>query len=161
MQSETLAGALPRPSVLEENGGEADFEEDSGTDQPNAGGRRDRRVLIGGAVGAMHYLEPAATLDVDVFIALPVSKGGLLSLAPIYEYLKAGGCVEKEEHIVIGEGPLQFLSSSDRIRARSNWLPYAFPRRSEFRRSCMTAAWRLLRLDEGDRKQKPLLARYR
>lgn len=65
---------------------------------------------IGGAVGAMLYLEPAATLDVDVFVALPSSKGGLLSLSPIYEYLKAHGCIEKEEHIVIGGWPVQFIS---------------------------------------------------
>ena len=26
---------------------------------------------IGGAVGATHYVEPAATVDVDVFVALP------------------------------------------------------------------------------------------
>lgn len=41
---------------------------------------------IGGAVGATFYLEPAATLEVDVFVI-----GTLLSLAPIYEYLKARG----------------------------------------------------------------------
>lgn len=65
---------------------------------------------IGGAVGAMLYLEPAATLDVDVFVALPSSKSGLVSLAPIYEYLKARGGSEKEEHIVIGGWPVQFIS---------------------------------------------------
>lgn len=70
---------------------------------------------IGGAVGAMLYLEPAATLDVDVFVALPSSEGGLLSLAPIYEYLKARGCVEREEHILIGEWPVQFISPRDEL----------------------------------------------
>ena len=29
------------------------------------------KYAIGGAVGAMLYLEPAATLDVDVFVASP------------------------------------------------------------------------------------------
>ena len=61
----------------------------------------------------MLYLEPAATLDVDVFVALPSSQGGLLSLAPIYEYLKARGCMEKQEHIVIAGWPVQFLSPSN------------------------------------------------
>jgi len=70
---------------------------------------------IGGAVGAMLYLEPAATLDVDVFVALPASRSGLLSLAPIYEYLKARGCAEKEEHIVIGGWPVQFISPKDEL----------------------------------------------
>lgn len=70
---------------------------------------------IGGAVGAMLYLEPAATFDVDVFVALPSSKGRLLSLAPIYEYLKARGCVEKQEHIVIDGWPVQFISPKDEL----------------------------------------------
>ena len=70
---------------------------------------------IGGAVGAMLYLEPAATLDVDVFVGLPASKSGLVSLAPIYEYLKARGCVEKEEHIVIGDWPVQFIPPKDEL----------------------------------------------
>lgn len=73
------------------------------------------KYAIGGAVGAMLYLEPAATLDVDVFVALPSSKGGLLSLAPVYEYLKARGGIEKEEHIVIGGWPVQFISPNNEL----------------------------------------------
>src|ERR1035441_1057332 len=60
------------------------------------------KYAIGGAVGATFYLQAAATLDVDIFVTLPTSPGGLLlSLAPIYDYLKAsGGKVEdrSEEH---------------------------------------------------------------
>jgi hypothetical protein len=49
------------------------------------------RYAIGGAVGATFYLEPAATLDIDIFISLQKAAGSrLLSLAPIYEYLTAG-----------------------------------------------------------------------
>lgn len=70
---------------------------------------------IGGAVGAMLYLEPAATLDVDIFVALPSSEDGLLSLSPIYDYLKARGCTEKEEHIVICGWPVQFISPNDEL----------------------------------------------
>lgn len=29
------------------------------------------RYAIGGAVGATFYLEPAATLDIDIFVVLP------------------------------------------------------------------------------------------
>ena len=53
------------------------------------------KYAIGGAVGATMYLEPAATLDVDIFAVLPAGSGGLLSLAPIYEYLKARGCCDR------------------------------------------------------------------
>ncbi len=70
---------------------------------------------IGGAVGATFYLEPSATLDVDIFVVLPVGRGGLLSFSPIYEYLKARGCAEREEHIVIGDWPVQFLAPRDAL----------------------------------------------
>lgn len=40
------------------------------------------KYAIGGAVGATVYLEPAATLDVDIFVMLPTAIGSsLLSLA--------------------------------------------------------------------------------
>ena len=48
------------------------------------------RYAIGGAVGATFYLEPAATLDIDIFISLDnTASSPLLSLSPIYEYLTA------------------------------------------------------------------------
>jgi len=74
---------------------------------------------IGGAVGATFYLDPVATLDVDVFVALPTGGGGLVSLSPIYEYLKARGCVEKEEHMVIGGWPVQFLHPCDALETEA------------------------------------------
>ena len=50
------------------------------------------KYAIGGAVGATFYLEPAATVDLDIFVTFPTSaRGLLLSLAPIYDYLKAHG----------------------------------------------------------------------
>jgi hypothetical protein len=36
------------------------------------------KYAIGGAVGATFYLEPAATLDVDIFVVLPMASGGSL-----------------------------------------------------------------------------------
>ena len=73
------------------------------------------QYAIGGAVGAMLYLEPAATLDIDIFVALPTSQGGLLSLSPIYQYLKARGCAEKHDHIVVCDWPVQFISPKDEL----------------------------------------------
>ena len=71
---------------------------------------------IGGAVGATFYLDPSATLDVDVFVTLPVTPGdSLLSLSPIYEYLTARGGRVEAEYIVIGDWPVQFLSPSDAL----------------------------------------------
>ena len=66
---------------------------------------------IGGAVGATHYVEPAATKVVDIFVALPTRSGSpLLSLTPVYDYLIARGCKAKGEHIMIGDWPVQFLA---------------------------------------------------
>jgi hypothetical protein len=74
------------------------------------------KYAIGGAVGATFYLEPAATLDVDVFVTLPTTRGGLLlSLSPIYDYLRARGGTVEDEHIVIGGWPVQFLPASDEL----------------------------------------------
>lgn len=76
------------------------------------------RYAIGGAVGATFYLEPAATLDVDVFVVLPTAtapESSLLSLAPLYDHLKIRGCLVKDEHIVIGGWPVQFLVPSNAL----------------------------------------------
>jgi hypothetical protein len=74
------------------------------------------KYAIGGAVGATFYIAPAATLDVDVFVALPTASGGsLVSLTPIYEYLRARGCKAEGEHIVIGDWPVQFLLAGDAL----------------------------------------------
>ena len=69
---------------------------------------------IGGAVGATFYLEPAATLDVDVFATLPMS-GGLVTLTPIYAYLKARGGIEQDEYIVLDGWPVQFLPPANEL----------------------------------------------
>jgi hypothetical protein len=72
------------------------------------------KYAIGGAVGATFYLEPAATVDVDIFVTLPRESGGLLlSLTPIYDYLKARGGVVEDEYIVISGWPAQFLLPSN------------------------------------------------
>ncbi len=74
------------------------------------------KYAIGGAVGATFYLEPAATLDVDVFVVLPTVAGSLfVTLTPIYEYLTARGCRIEGEHIVIGTWPVQFLPANDAL----------------------------------------------
>ena len=51
------------------------------------------RYAIGGAVGATFYLEPVATLDVDVFVELHIPPGSKM----------------EGEHMVIAGWPVQFL----------------------------------------------------
>jgi hypothetical protein len=64
---------------------------------------------IGGAVGATFYLAPAATVDLDLFVTLPGENALLVSLSPIYEYLRSRGGTELDEYIVVKEWPVQFL----------------------------------------------------
>lgn len=68
------------------------------------------RYAIGGAVGATFYLEPVATLDVDIFITFKTEAGRLLvSPQPIFDYLKTRGGTMQGEYIVIAGWPVQFL----------------------------------------------------
>ena len=68
------------------------------------------RYAIGGAVGATFYLEPLATLDVDIFVAFRPEPGNLLvSPQRIFDYLKARGGTMEGEYILIGGWPIQFL----------------------------------------------------
>lgn len=71
------------------------------------------QYAIGGAVGATFYLSPAATVDLDIFVAFPASSGLLVSLSPIYEYLKSRGAKVQDEYIVIDEWPIQFIPPSN------------------------------------------------
>ena len=68
------------------------------------------RYAIGGAVGATFYLEPIATLDVDVFVEFHAEPGSaIVSPKPIFEYLRDRGCTMEGEYIVIAGWPVQFL----------------------------------------------------
>jgi hypothetical protein len=72
------------------------------------------QYAIGGAVGATFYLEPAATLDVDIFVVLPRSQSGsLVTLTPIYDYLTTRGSKLDGPHILIDDWPVQFLPPAD------------------------------------------------
>jgi len=71
---------------------------------------------IGGAVGATFYLEPSATMDIDVFVSLQKAAGSsLIALAPIYDYLTARGYKVEGEYIVIAGWPVQFLTPGDAL----------------------------------------------
>ena len=68
------------------------------------------RYAIGGAVGATFYLEPIATLDVDIFVVFRPEPGRLMiSPQPIFEYLTARGATIEGEYLVIAGWPVQFL----------------------------------------------------
>ena len=68
------------------------------------------RYAIGGAVGATFYLEPIATLDVDIFVAFRPEPGKLLvSPQPLIDYLVARGSRMEGEYLIIADWPVQFL----------------------------------------------------
>ncbi len=74
------------------------------------------RYAIGGAVGATFYLEPVATLDVDIFVTFRSEPGQLIATPkPIIDYLTASGCSMKGEYVVIGGWPVQFLPPTGRL----------------------------------------------
>jgi hypothetical protein len=71
------------------------------------------RYAIGGAVGATFYLEPLATLDVDIFVAFRHQAGRVVvSPRPIFDYLTARGGVVEGEYIVLAGWPVQFLPAT-------------------------------------------------
>ncbi len=74
------------------------------------------KYAIGGAVGATFYLAPAATVDLDLFVTLPGESGLLVSLSPIYEYLKSRGGTEQDEYIVVKDWPVQFLTPGNALQ---------------------------------------------
>ena len=68
------------------------------------------RYAIGGAVGATFYLEPVATLDVDIFVAFkPDAAQTIVSPKPIYDYLRHQDCTVDGEYVIMAGWPVQFL----------------------------------------------------
>ena len=60
-------------------------------------------------MGAIFYVEPLLTFDLDVFVVLPRTPGGLLTLSSLYEALRARGYTEENECVLIEGVPVQFL----------------------------------------------------
>lgn len=77
------------------------------------------RYAIGGAVGAIFYMEPFLTYDLDVFVVLPVTGSGLLTLAPVYEALRRHGYAEAGECVDIEGVPVQFLPAYNALVAEA------------------------------------------
>lgn len=64
---------------------------------------------LGGAVAFLFYAEPVLTYDLDVFVFLPPSSEKLMTLSPIYEFLKKKGYSAHREHILIEGIPVQLI----------------------------------------------------
>ncbi len=73
---------------------------------------------VGGAVGAAFYLEPVATLDVDIFVLFE-SAPLILTLTPIYEACATLGYLAEGDAIQINGWPVQFLPVSQPLLAEA------------------------------------------
>jgi hypothetical protein len=78
------------------------------------------RYAVAGAVAAYNYIEPALTSDLDILVSFDevqnTGKLGLVSLDPIFSYLKTKGYVEhRKEGIVIEGWPVQFLPVASQL----------------------------------------------
>jgi hypothetical protein len=74
---------------------------------------------IGGGIAAVYYLEPYETDDIDVFVpavAVAVGQAGLISLEPIYNYLKNLGYTPMSEGVLIEDWLVQFLPTFESIQ---------------------------------------------
>ena len=73
------------------------------------------RYAIGGAVGATFYLEPVATLDVDVFVeSHPAWLTDCKSRAD-FHIPPRSRCTMENEHVVIAGWPVQFLPAGSSL----------------------------------------------
>lgn len=66
---------------------------------------------VAGAIGAMFYVEPFSTQDIDVLVMTPQDR--IVIELPGIDYLKAHGYTEfRNEGIVIEDWPVQFLPAT-------------------------------------------------
>jgi len=69
---------------------------------------------VAGAIGAMFYVEPFSTQDIDVLVLTPRDR--LVIELPGLDYLKARGYTEfRNEGIVIEDWPVQFLPATTQL----------------------------------------------
>jgi hypothetical protein len=72
------------------------------------------RYAIGGAVAATFYLEPVATLDVDVFVEFHAEPGShIVSPERIFKHLQERGHKMEGEYVIIAGWPVQFLPAGN------------------------------------------------
>lgn len=69
---------------------------------------------VGGAMALIFWTEPTATYDLDVFVLLR-QESMLVSLTPIYEWARAHGYPEQDEHIVVAGIPVQIIPAHTRL----------------------------------------------
>lgn len=72
-----------------------------------------RKYAIGGGIATLFYIEPVATFDLDIFIILTENEDTILSLSPLYDWLKRRNYSLDKEHVIIEGIPVQFIPVYD------------------------------------------------
>jgi hypothetical protein len=81
---------------------------------------------IGGAVGATFYLEPSATLDIDIFVGFETRPGSrLISPQPIYDYLTGRGYAVRGEGCTVTDSLRRIIEGKREERERLAALSFA------------------------------------
>jgi hypothetical protein len=65
---------------------------------------------LGGALAAIHYVEPFATYDADIFF-IPTVQDLSGGIPQIYDALGAQGWGVEGDHLLLGNFPVQFLTA--------------------------------------------------
>ena len=68
-----------------------------------------KKYAIGGGIATLFYIEPIATFDLDIFFIPEKNEEIILSLSPLYEWLKYNNYNPVKEHVVIEGIPVQFI----------------------------------------------------
>ena len=84
---------------------------------------------VAGAVGAIFYIEPFNTEDIDILVNLNPSEGSLVSLDGIFSYLREKGYGSfTNVGVEIAGWPVQFIPVSDALTSEAlseaHYLPY-------------------------------------
>jgi len=72
------------------------------------------RYAIGGAMAGFFYAEAVVTEDLDAFVLLKAA-AGLISLKPLYDFLKQRGATEEREHLWLAGTLLQLIPTFDAL----------------------------------------------
>ena len=72
------------------------------------------RYAIGGAMAGFFYAEAVVTEDLDAFVLLKISSG-LVTLTPIYDFLKQRGATEEREHLWLAGTLVQVIPAYDAL----------------------------------------------
>lgn len=70
---------------------------------------------LGGAMAVLFYAEPTRTYDLDVFVVLRPTDEPIVTLTPVYAWLRARGFEAHAEHVMIYGVPVQLIPAYNEL----------------------------------------------